>query len=79
MAQLVKALAAKPDKLSLIPKTHTVEKRTNFCESCPHAHSYTHTHEKLIQMVCSVTHSFPSSHNWKWSSPLVPLIFSTLV
>lgn len=43
MAQLVKALAAKPDKLSLIPKTHTVEKRTNFCESCPHAHSYTYT------------------------------------
>lgn len=66
MAQWVVALAANPGNLNLIPKTHTTEEENKLLPD-------THTHTLINKMVCSVTHSFPSSQNWNWSSPLVPL------
>jgi hypothetical protein len=51
MAQQMRALAVKPDDMSSIPTTHTVEKREAIPTSCPsasvHTHTHTHTHTHI--------------------------------
>lgn len=55
MAQLVKMLATKDEDLSSIPRTHRVEKRTDYYKlhsdsSCVHgARAYTHTNKKFFK------------------------------
>lgn len=50
MAQQIKVLIAKPDELSLIPKTHIMEERTNYHRLSPDLH----IHAKACVCVCVV-------------------------
>lgn len=70
MPRWVKALAAKPNK-QFDSQEPYLEEENQLLQVLSPARTYIH---KLInKTVCSVTHSFPSSQNWKWNSPLVPL------
>lgn len=52
MAQWAKGLAAKPDHLGLIPKTHMVEgeKKKSYKLPCDHHNIYTQIKKNLIQV-----------------------------